>query len=148
MALADNKKARFDYEIIETIEAGIELLGMEVKSIRTHGATLDGAYVTIRGGEAYMMQMSVPPYQPTNSPKEYDPLRIRRLLLTKKEIRKLADIEAGKGLTIVPIKVYNKGKKVKIAIGIARGKKTFDKRESIKKRETDRESRRTLKYEE
>lgn len=147
MALADNKKARFDYEIVETLEAGIELFGMEVKSIKTHGATLDGAYVTIRGGEAYMMQMSVPPYQPSNTPPDYDPLRIRKLLLTKREIRKLADIEAGKGLTIVPIKVYNKGKKVKIEIGIARGKKQFDKRATIQKRETDRDIRRTLKYE-
>lgn len=148
MALADSKKARYDYEILETLEAGIELLGMEVKSIKTHGAKLEGAYVTIRGGEAYMMQMSVPAYQPSNTPPDYDPLRIRRLLLTKKEIRKLADIEAGKGLTIVPLKVYNKGKKVKVSLGIARGKKQFDKRESIKKRETDRHIQRTLKYEE
>jgi SsrA-binding protein len=146
MALADSKKARFDYEVIETLEAGIELLGMEVKSIKAHGATLDGAYVTIRGGEAYMMQMSVPPYQPSNTPPDYDPLRIRRLLLTKKEIRRLADIESGKGLTIVPLKVYNKGKKVKVQIGIARGKKQFDKRRTIQKRETDRHIERTLKY--
>jgi SsrA-binding protein len=148
MALADNKKARFDYEVLETLEAGIELLGLEVKSLRTNAASLEGSYVTIRGGEAYLMQASIPPYQPSNTPTDYDPLRVRRLLLTKKEIRKLADIEAGKGLTIVPLKVYNKGKKVKLGLGIVRGKKKFDKRETIKKREADRESRRTLKYDE
>jgi SsrA-binding protein len=148
MALAESRKARFDYDILETLTAGIELLGFEVRSLRTNAAKLDGAYVTIRGGEAYLVQASIPPYQPANTPKEYDPLRIRRLLLTKKEIQKLANVEAGKGLTIAPLKVYNKGKKIKVEIAIVRGKKKFDKRESIKKRETDREIRRTLKYEE
>lgn len=148
MALADNKKARFEYEVLETLEAGIELLGLEVKSLRKNAATLDGAYVTIRGGEAYLMQASIPPYQPSNTPQEYDPLRLRKLLLTKKEIQALADVESTKGLTIVPLKVYNKGKKVKVELGVVRGKKKFDKRESIKKRESDREMRRTLKYEE
>lgn len=146
--MADNRKARFDYEILETLTAGIELLGLEVKSLRSHAANLEGAYVTIRGGEAYLMQASIPPYQPLNTPSDYDPMRVRRLLLTKKEIRALADIETGKGLTIVPLKVYNKGPKVKVDIGVVRGKKKFDKRETIKKRETDREIRRTLKYEE
>jgi len=148
MAYAENKKAYFDYEILEDYEAGIELLGLEAKSLRTHGAVLDGAYVTIRGGEAYLMQMSIPPYQPANTPADYDPLRLRRLILTKEEIRSLADTESKKGLTIVPLKVYNKGPKIKVSIGIVRGKKKFDKRESIKSRETDREIRRTLKYEE
>ena len=143
--LAENKKAHFDYEILEDYEAGIELLGLEVKSLRTRGAILDGSYVTIRGGEAYIMQMGIPPYQPSNTPDGYDPLRIRRLILSKEEIRELADVDNGKGLTIVPIRVYTKGPKVKIAIGVARGKKTFDKREAIKKRDTDREIRRTLK---
>lgn len=147
MSLAENRKAFFDYEVLETIEAGIELLGMEVKSVRASAARLDGAYVTVRGGEAFLLQMSVPPYQPSNTPKEYDPLRTRRLLLTKQEIRKLADIEAGKGLTIVPIKLYNKGTKIKVSLAVVRGKKKFDKREAIKKRETDREIRRTLKGE-
>lgn len=147
MSLADNKKVFFDYEILETLSAGIELLGMEVRSLRTHSATLDGAYVTIRGGEAFLMQAGIPPYQPSNTPADYDPLRVRKLLLTKKEIRTLGDTESTKGLTIVPIKVYNKGKKVKVDIAIVRGKKKFDKREAIKKRETDRDIRRTLKGE-
>ena len=146
MALADNRKARFDYEILETLTAGIELLGLEAKSLRSHAANLEGSYVTIRGGEAYLMQASIPPYQPSNTPADYDPMRVRKLLLTKKEIRSLANVESGKGLTIVPLKVYNKGTKVKVDLGIVRGKKKFDKRESIKERETDREIRRTLKY--
>ena len=145
MALAENRKVFFDYEVLETIEAGIELLGMEVKSVRANAARLDGAYVTVRGGEAFLLQMTIPPYQPGNTPKEYDPMRVRRLILTKPEIRKLADIESGKGLTIVPIKLYNKGTKLKVSLGVARGKKQFDKRESIKKRETDREIRREMR---
>jgi len=146
--LAENKRLRFDYEILEDFEAGIELLGLEVKSLRKHGATLDSAYVVIRGGEAYIMQMSIPPYQPANTPENYDPLHTRKLILSKDEIRDLADVETSKGLTIVPIRVYTKGPKVKLSIGIVRGKKKFDKRESIKERDTDREIRRTLKYSE
>ena len=145
MAMADNRKARYDYEVLETFEAGIELSGVETKSLRTNPASLDGAYVTVRGGEAFLMNMNIPPYQPSNTPADYDPLRIRTLLLTKAEIRKLVNTESGQGLTIVPIKVYNKGTKIKVAVAIVRGKKQFDKRESIKKRETDREIRRTLK---
>ncbi|HEU5114258.1 MAG TPA: SsrA-binding protein SmpB [Candidatus Paceibacterota bacterium] len=148
MVLAENKKARFDYDVLEDYEAGIELLGLEAKSLRVHGAQMDGSYVTIRGGEAYLMQTHIPPYQPSNTPKEYDPNRTRRLILTKAEIRDLADVEQGKGLTIVPIRVYTKGPKIKVAVAIVRGKKKFDKRESIKERETDREIRRTLKYDE
>lgn len=145
MALAENRKAFFDYEVLETIEAGIELSGAEVKSVRANAARLDGAYVSVRGGEAFLLQMAIPPYQPSNTPKDYEEQRVRRLILTKPEIRKLADIEAGKGLTIVPIKLYNKGTKIKVALAIARGKKQFDKRESIKKRETDREIRREMR---
>src|SRR5437660_1238650 len=109
MALAENKKAYFDYDVLENYEAGIELLGLEVKSVRAGNAVLDGAYVTIRGGEAYILNMGIPPYQPANTPADYDPIRTRRLIITKQEIRKLADVEGGSGLTIVPIRVYNKG---------------------------------------
>lgn len=133
---------------METFDAGIELLGLEVKSLRTRGASLDGSYVTIRGGEAYLMQMSIPPYQAANTPADYDPLRTRKLILTKPEIRHLADAEATKGLTIAPVKMYNKGKKVKLSIAVVRGKKKFDKRATIMRRETDRDIQRTLKYEE
>ncbi|MFA6158752.1 MAG: SsrA-binding protein SmpB [Candidatus Paceibacterota bacterium] len=147
MALAENKKAFYDYEILESFEAGIELLGLEVKSLRAHGATLEGAHVIIRGGEGFLIQLNIPPYQVANTPKDYDPLRVRKLLLNKAELNKLANLEAGRGLTIVPIKVYNKGRVVKVDIAVARGKKEFDKRQSIKRRESDRESQRTLKYE-
>lgn len=146
-SLIQNKKAFFNYEITEKFTTGIELLGLEVKSVRARKGQLDGAYVTIRGGEAYLIGANIPAYQTTNTPAEYDSLRNRKLLLTKKEIKKLAEIEAKKGLTIVAIAVYNAGRKLKLEIGIAKGKKSFDKRETIKKRETDREIRRTLKNE-
>lgn len=144
--LIHNKKASFDYEILEKFTAGIELLGFEVKSIRQKLGSLEGAYVTVRGGEAYLMNSSIPPFQPNNTSKDYAPMRNRRLLLTKKEIALLASNESKKGLTIVPISMYNKGRKIKVDIAIARGKKKFDKRESLKKRETEREINRTLKY--
>lgn len=148
MALAENRKVHFDYEILETFSAGIELLGLEVKSLRAHSVSLDGAYIAIRGKEAFLLQASIPAYQPANTPADYDPMRSRRLLLTKKELQSLEDAESGKGLTIAPLKMYNKGKKVKIDIAIVRGKKKFDKRASIQKRETDRDIERTLKYHE
>ena len=140
--LIDYKKAYFNYEIMEKIETGIELLGFEVKSIKKGQGSLDGSYVIIRGGEAFLVNMLVSPYQEKNTPKDYEPRRNRRLLATKDEISKLANIEQGKGLTILPISVYNKGNLIKVSVAIVRGKKKFDKRESIKKRETDRVVRR------
>ena len=145
--LIQNKKAHFDYEILEKLTAGIELFGFEVKSLRNRQGSLEGSYVTVRGGEAYLMNANIPPFQPNNTPKNYDPVRNRRLLLTKKEIVILEVIENKKGLTIIPISVYNKGRKIKVEIALVRGKKQFDKRETTKKRETEREIRRTLKYE-
>ncbi len=145
--LIQNKKVHFDYEILEKFTAGIELLGLEVKALRNRQGSLEGSYVTVRGGEAYLMHATISPFQPNNTPKSYDPVRNRKLLLTKKELRSLAATEGKKGLTIIPISVYNHGRKIKVEIGVARGKKQFDKRESTKKRETEREIRRTLKYE-
>lgn len=144
-SLIQNKKAYFNYEITEKFTAGIELFGFEVKSVREKKGQLEGAYITVRGGEAYLIGANIPAYQPKNAPVDFDPLRNRKLLLTKKEIKQLADVEAKKGLTIVAIAVYNAGRKLKLEIGVAKGKKSFDKRETIKKRETDREIRRTLK---
>lgn len=141
---AENRKARFDYEILEKYEAGIELLGTEVKSIRGGRMSLEGAFVIVRGGEVYLINANIPPYQAKNAPKDYDPLRNRKVLLTKKEITELAGNEKNKSLTIVPISVYNKNRKIKIEIAIVKGKKKYDKRESIKKRETERDIRRTL----
>ena len=143
--LIQNKKAHFDYEILEKLTAGIELLGFEVKSLRDKNGSLEGAYVTVRGGEAYLINANIPPFQSNNTVKDYDPVRNRRLLLTKKEIATLSATESKKGLTIVPISVYNKGRKIKVEIATVRGKKQFDKRESTKQRETEREIRRAMK---
>ena len=113
---AENRKARFNYEILEKYEAGIELLGVEVKSVRGGAMSLEGAFVIVRGGEVFLINANIPPYQPKNTPKDYDPLRNRKLLLTKKEIATLAGSEKNKSLTIVPISVYNKNRKIKSKI--------------------------------
>jgi SsrA-binding protein len=145
--LIQNRKVFFNYEVLEKIEAGIELVGIEVKSLRAGQGALDGTHITIRGGEAYLIGMDIPAYQPKNTPADYNPKRNRRLLLTKKELAELSGKESARGLTLVPISVYNKGRNLKMEIAIVRGKKKFDKRESTKKRETEREMRRTLKGE-
>jgi SsrA-binding protein len=142
---AENRKARFNYEIVEKYETGIELLGTEVKSVRAGQMSLEGAFVVVRGGEAFLINANIPPFQPLNAPKDYDPLKNRKLLLTKKEIAELGGNEKNKSLTIVPISVYNKNRKIKVEIALVKGKKKFDKRETIKKRETDREIRREYK---
>ena len=142
---AENRKARFNYEFLEKYEAGIELLGTEVKSVRNGQMSLEGAFVIIRGGEAFLINANIPPYQVKNAPKDYDPLRNRKLLLTKKEIAELAGSEKNKSLTIVPVSVYNKNRKIKVEVALVKGKKKFDKRETIKKRDTDREIRREYK---
>jgi SsrA-binding protein len=147
MSLVEHRKAKFTYTITEHLEGGLELLGFEVKSLRKGQGSLEGSYVVIRGGEAFLIGMTIPPFQTGNTPKDYDLARNRKILLTKAELHSLAGTDSQKGLTIVPLSVYNKGRKIKIELGIARGKKQFDKRESIKKRETDRDIRRTLKYE-
>ncbi len=142
---AENRKARFDYEILEKYEAGIELIGTEVKSVRGGSMSLEGAFAIVRGGEAYLINANIPPYQAKNAPKDYDPLRNRKILLTKKELSGLTASEKNKSLTIVPISVYNKGRKIKIEIALVKGKKKFDKREDIKKREVDRDIRREFR---
>jgi len=144
---AENRKAYFNYEILEKITAGIELLGFEVKAIKAGRMSLDGSYAIIRGNEAFLIGSNVTSLQPKNTPKDYNERRNRKLLLTKKEIKHLAESENQNGLTIVALSVYNIGRKIKIELGLARGKKKSDKRESIKKRESDREIRRTLKNE-
>lgn len=141
---AENRKVYFNYEILEKYEAGIELLGAEVKSVRGGRISLEGAFVIVRGGEAFLINANIPPYQPKNAPRDYDPLRNRKLLLTKKEISELAGSEKKKNLTIVPISVYNKGRKIKVGVALVKGKKKYDKRETIKKRDTDREIKHTL----
>lgn len=142
MSGIDNKKAHFNYEIQEKLDAGIELLGHEVKSLKAGQGSLDGSYVIVRGGEAYLIGSFVPPYQEKNTLPDYDARRNRRLILTKEEIARMADLDTRQGLTIVPLSIYNKGDLLKVSLGIAKGKKKFDKRETIKKRETDRSIRR------
>lgn len=145
MALVENRKAHFHYDLLENFEAGLELLGFEVKALRKGQGSLDGAHVIVRGGEAYIVGMHIPPFQEANTPKEYDTRRTRRLLLSKKEIVALGDAEGTKGLTVVPLSVYNKNSKLKLAVAIARGKTHGDKRESIKRREANREAERALR---
>ena len=147
MTLITHKRARFDFEILDTLEAGLELLGTEVKSLRKGQGKLEGAHVVIRGGEAFLVGAHIPPFQAKNVGGDYDPERSRRLLVTRDQIAELSQKSDQQGLTIVPLSVYNKGRKLKLEFGIARGKKKFDKRETTKKRETDRETRRTMKYE-
>lgn len=143
--LIEHKRAHFDYEIMETFEAGVQLFGTEVKSLRAHRGKLEGAHVTVRGGEAFLLNAEIPAFQPANTSKGYEPSRNRRLLLTKKELGELAKAEDAKGLTIVPLSMYNKGRVIKLKFAIARGKKKADKRETIKKREAIRDIAREVK---
>ena len=143
--LAKNKKIYFDYEILETFDAGLVLLGQEVKSIKTKHISLKGAYVVPKNNEFFLIGATVPPYQPKNAPKDYDPERTRKLLLKKPEINYLIGKSKQKGLTLVPLRVYTTSGKIKLEFGIAKGKKKFDKREAIKKRDFKREKARILK---
>ncbi len=135
---AENRKARFDYEILDTYEAGVELRGFEVKAIKTGKANLTGAYVLIRNEQPFLINCDIPPYQPTNTPPDYNPTRQRRLLLNKKEVKELMGKTKESNLTIIPLKLYNKGGKIKLEIGLGRGRKKSDKRETIKQREWQR----------
>lgn len=143
--LLNNKKARFDYDILDTFEAGLVLAGHEVKAIKAGKAKLDGSYVVVRGGEAFLLGSSVSPYQAANTPEDYDPERTRKLLLSKKELKELETKGEQAGLTIVPIRLYNAGRHIKLEIGLGRGKKQTDKRETIKDRESKRAIGRLLK---
>lgn len=145
MSLIEHKKARLAYEILEELEAGIELQGLEVKALRQKHGKLEGSHVIVRGNEAFIVGMHIPPYQQNNTPSSYDPDRARKLLLTRKELGELASFEHQKGLTIVPISVYNKGRFLKVKLAVARGRKAHDKRAVLKERDTKREIRRTLK---
>jgi len=145
MALIEYKKARLKYSFLETFQAGIELFGAEVKSLRGKQGKLDGARVVVRGGEAFLVGMHIPPYQPANTPAGYDPDRTRKLLLTKREIGEIATAEEHKGLTVVPIEVYNTNRLIKVRVAIVRGKRKADKREDLKLKDAKREMERALK---
>ena len=143
--LAENKKAYFNYQILEKFEAGVSLIGQEVKSIKTKGVSLTGSYVIVRNEEIYWIGCKISAYQPKNAPPDYNPERSRKLLLKKVEIKYLIGKSRQKGLTLIPLRLYTKDGRIKIEFAIVKGKKKFDKRELIKKREVEREIERTLK---
>ena len=143
--IATNKKARYEYFLLDTYEAGIELRGSEIKSIRARQVSLAEAYVQVDGEEAYLINAHIAPYELANR-FNHDPKRNRRLLLHKKEIRKLWDDVRQKGLTIIPVRMYLKNGRAKVEIAVAKGKKTRDKRQEIQKRDQEREMNRRIKF--
>ena len=142
--VADNRKAGFDYHILETFEAGIALVGTEVKAIREGAVNLRDSYCRLDRGEAYLLGVHIGQYSHTGSA-AHDPERPRKLLLRRDELNKLLGKTTEKGLTIVPTRMYFKNGRIKVAIALARGKKAFDKRETIRRREVDRETRAAVK---
>lgn len=149
--VATNKKAFINYQILEKFEAGISLIGQEVKSIKSGRINLAGSYVVLRGAtksgipEPYLVGAKIPPYQPKNAPPDYNPERSRKLLLKKSEIKSLIGKTRQKGLTLIPLRVYTKRGQIKLGFGVAKGLRTIDKRELIRKREIERRIQRELK---
>lgn len=144
---SENKKATYDYEILEKFEAGLVLFGQEVKSIKTGHINLAGSYVTFNRAEPFLVGVKVPPYQPNNIGADYNEERQRKILLNKKEINYLAGKSAQKGFSLIPLKVYEKSGRIKLEFGLARGKKKYNKKEKIKARDTEREINRELSRE-
>ena len=142
---AENKKAYFKYKILKKIEAGISLIGQEVKSIKLGRINLAGSYVVVKNEEIYLIGCNIPRYQPKNAPKDYNPERSRKLLLKKSEIKQLIGKTQQKGLTLIPLKVYAKKGIIKIEFGIAKVLKKVDKREKIKKKDVQRTIQRVLR---
>ena len=138
----NNSKAGFDYEILETIEAGLVLKGTEVKAIKSGKASIKGSFVRILNGRPQLIGATVSPYQPNNMPADYDPTATRMLLLSKKQINVLVGLGQSQGLTLIPLKIYDSKGKLKLLIGIARGKKKYDKRASLKKKDVARAKQR------
>ena len=142
--VSTNKKARFNYEIIEKIEAGISLKGTEVKSVRNKNVSISESYAQIKDNEVFLHNLHISPYEQGNR-ENHDPIRVRKLLLHKQEIKKLVNKIQLKGLSLVPLSIYLKKGKIKIELAVGRGKRLVDKRESIKKRAVDREIARIVK---
>jgi SsrA-binding protein len=143
--ICKNRKAFFNFEIEETFEVGIALLGSEVKSLRNGKAALTDAYGKFRGGELFLLDAHISPYAQSNRD-NHDPLRERKLLLHKREIKKLTGKVTERGFSLIPLKLYFKNGKVKVELALARGKKAFDKREAIKKKDQRRELERLMKF--
>lgn len=139
---SENKKAHFDYEVIEKYEAGLVLQGQEVKSIKTGHINLSGSYVVIRQDEPYLIGAKIPPYQPKNTPAGYNPEQSRKVLLNKKEIHYLMGKVNERGFSLIPLKIYGQNGRIKLEFGLAKGKKKFDKKEKIKERDIERNVRR------
>ena len=142
--IADNRKARHDYFVIETYEAGIELFGTEVKSLRAGGCNLKDSYCEIDKGEMFALGVHISPYEQGNIFNR-EPLRPKKLLLNKAEIMKLTGLVSREGYTLVPLSLYFKGSRVKMALGLCKGKKNYDKREDIARRDADRDIERAMK---
>jgi SsrA-binding protein len=145
MNVLENKHVYRSYEILDTISAGIILSGSEVKSLRQNHGTINDAFVVFQDGALTLVKAFIPPYQVKNTPTSYDPYHARKLLLNKKEINQWFRKKSEAGLTIVPIKMYTENRKIKVLLGLARGKNKHDKREDIKKRDADREINRLMK---
>jgi SsrA-binding protein len=141
--VARNRKARHEYEILDTFEAGMELKGPEVKSLRAGNVSFQDAFARVDGGEVWLHNLHISPYEQANRFNE-DPVRVRRLLLNRREIRQLAVKTQEKGLTLVPLEIYFVRGYAKLALAVARGKKLHDKRETLKRRQQDREARRAM----
>lgn len=144
LIIQDNKNARFNFEITETFEAGLVLTGSEVKSLRAKGVQLKDSYVSFRGSEAFLQNAHISEYK-SSSYNNHHPERLRKLLLNRIELEKIFGAIQEKGLTCVPLKIYFKKGRVKLEIGLAKGKKNFDKRESIKKRDVDKQLKQSLR---
>ncbi|NJN75360.1 MAG: SsrA-binding protein SmpB [Synechococcaceae cyanobacterium RL_1_2] len=143
--ITDNRQARFLYTILETYEAGIQLVGTEVKSLREGKANIQDGYILVKNGEAWLINAHISPYQQSSQYFNHEPRRTRKLLMKKQEINKLIGQVERKGLTIVPLKMYFKNSWVKVLIGLAQGKKIHDKRQTIKERDNKREMARLMK---
>ena len=143
-SIAENRKAHHDFHLLETFEAGIVLLGTEVKSIREGRVNLRDSFARVEDGEVFLYNVNISPYSHRGYA-DHEPLRQRKLLLHREEIRKLIGKTTERGMTLVPVRLYFKNGRVKVAIGLAKGKKEYDKRETIKRREVDRETRAAIK---
>ncbi len=147
MSLATNKKATLNYEVLEKFEGGLELHGFEVKAIRMGRIKFDGSYIIINNDEVFLKNAEIAPYQPNNVPKEFQANRLIKILISKKEILKLKQKTEKEGLTLIPLSIFNKNKKLKIDFALAKGKKKHDKRQDIKSREDNIEILRAIKGE-
>lgn len=143
--LATNKRATFDYDLVHDYEGGLVLTGAEVKSVKKGNMSLQGAFLTLKDDELFLRNAHIGAYAPAGEQKHYDPTRDRKVLVRKSEIRKMIGKKQSEGLTIVPVRVYTKGALVKLAFALARGKRKYEKRDSIKKRDTEKRLREEMK---